>query len=120
MEPEKQPLLSNTRKQKYNNGVMKPVSKQWFGKRVSAVNTSQQQRETLFYVVRAATVVNHWCGKHASIIERLCFLRGPCRGVILKTIAAKLDKEKPGIGNIKGLNLAAVKSTTGQVSDCGF
>jgi hypothetical protein len=24
----------------------------------------------------------------------------------------QLDKEKPGIGNIRGLNLAAVKSTT--------
>jgi hypothetical protein len=26
----------------------------------------------------------------------------------------QLDKEKPGIGNIRGLNLAAVKSTTVQ------
>jgi hypothetical protein len=32
----------------------------------------------------------------------------------------QLDKEKPGIGNIRGLNLAAVKSTTVQVSDCRF
>jgi hypothetical protein len=32
----------------------------------------------------------------------------------------QLDKEKPGIGNIKGLNLSAVKSTTVQVSDCCF
>jgi hypothetical protein len=29
----------------------------------------------------------------------------------------QLDKEKPGIGNIRGLNLAAVKSTAVQVSD---
>jgi hypothetical protein len=32
----------------------------------------------------------------------------------------QLDKEKPGIGNIRGLNLAAVKSTTVQVSDSRF
>jgi hypothetical protein len=32
----------------------------------------------------------------------------------------QLDKDKPGIGNIRGLNLAAVKSTTVQVSDCRF
>jgi hypothetical protein len=32
----------------------------------------------------------------------------------------ELDKEKPGIGNIRGFNLAAVKSTTVQVSDCRF
>jgi hypothetical protein len=32
----------------------------------------------------------------------------------------QLDKEKPGIGNIRGLNLSAVKSTTDQVSDCRF
>jgi hypothetical protein len=32
----------------------------------------------------------------------------------------QLDKEKPGIGNIRDLNLAAVKSTTVQMSDCCF
>jgi hypothetical protein len=32
----------------------------------------------------------------------------------------QLDKEKPDIGNIRGLNLAAVKSTTVQVSDYRF
>jgi hypothetical protein len=32
----------------------------------------------------------------------------------------QLDKEKPGIGNIRGLNLATVKSTIVQVSDCRF
>jgi hypothetical protein len=32
----------------------------------------------------------------------------------------ELDKEKPGIGNIRGLNLATVKSTTVQVPDCRF
>jgi hypothetical protein len=32
----------------------------------------------------------------------------------------QLDKEKPGKENIRGLNLAAVKSTTVQVSDCRF
>jgi hypothetical protein len=32
----------------------------------------------------------------------------------------ELDKEKPGIGNIRGLNLVAVKPTTLQVSNCLF
>jgi hypothetical protein len=27
-----------------------------------------------------------WCSKHDSTIERLCFLRGLCLGVTLKTI----------------------------------
>jgi hypothetical protein len=35
VEPEKQPLLSNTRTQQYNNGIMQPVSEQWLGKHVS-------------------------------------------------------------------------------------
>jgi hypothetical protein len=40
-------------------------------------------------VVRAATVAMQRRGKHTSTtIERLCFLRGPCRGVILKTFGA--------------------------------
>jgi hypothetical protein len=32
----------------------------------------------------------------------------------------KLDKGKPGIGNIRGLNLAAVKPMTVQVPNCRF
>jgi hypothetical protein len=32
----------------------------------------------------------------------------------------QLDKEKQGIRNIRDLNLAAVKSTTVQLSDCRF
>jgi hypothetical protein len=43
-------------------------------------------------VVRATTVVMQWSGKHASsTIERLCFLRGPCRRVILETIGATVS-----------------------------
>jgi hypothetical protein len=38
----------------------------------------------------------------------------------LRENGMQLDKKKPGIGNIRGLNLAAVKSTTVQVSDCRF
>jgi hypothetical protein len=30
----------------------------------------------------------------------------------------QLDKENPGTGNIRGLNLAAGKPMTGQVSNC--
>jgi hypothetical protein len=32
----------------------------------------------------------------------------------------QLEKENPGTGNIRGLNLAAVKPTTVQVSNCRF
>jgi hypothetical protein len=32
----------------------------------------------------------------------------------------ELDKENPGIGNIRGLNLAADKPTAVQVSNCRF
>jgi hypothetical protein len=32
----------------------------------------------------------------------------------------QLDKENPGTGNIRGLNLAVVKPTTIQVSNCRF
>jgi hypothetical protein len=32
----------------------------------------------------------------------------------------QLDKEEPGIGNIRDLNLAAVNPKTVQVSDCCF
>jgi hypothetical protein len=32
----------------------------------------------------------------------------------------QLDQSKPGIGNIRGLNLAAVKRTNIQVSNCRF
>jgi hypothetical protein len=32
-----------------------------------------------------------------------------------------LDEEKPGIGNIRrGLNVAAVRSTTAQLTNCSF
>jgi hypothetical protein len=31
-----------------------------------------------------------------------------------------LDKEKPGIGTIKGVILAAVRPTTVQLTDCNF
>jgi hypothetical protein len=41
-----------------------------------------------FYVVRAEIIAMQRRGKQASItIEGLRFLRGPCRGVILKKIA---------------------------------
>jgi hypothetical protein len=48
--------------------------------------------EGVFYVVRAATVAIQWCGKHTSTtLEGLCLLRGPCRGVILKTTGAAVE-----------------------------
>jgi hypothetical protein len=38
-EPQKQPLLSNTRTQQQNNGVMRPVSRQRLGKQVLMRNS---------------------------------------------------------------------------------
>jgi hypothetical protein len=38
VEPQKKPLLSNTRTQQQNNGVMKPVSRQQLGKHVPTRN----------------------------------------------------------------------------------
>jgi hypothetical protein len=35
-EPQKQPFLSNTRMQEWNNGVMQPASRQRLGKHTSA------------------------------------------------------------------------------------
>jgi hypothetical protein len=37
-----------------------------------------------------------------------------------KSRKSKLDKENPGTGNIRGLNLAVDKPTTVQVSNCCF
>jgi hypothetical protein len=31
-----------------------------------------------------------------------------------------LDREEPGIGSIRGLNLAAVRPTTVQLTNCSF
>jgi hypothetical protein len=45
-------------------------------------------------VVGTATVTMQLRGKNASkIIERLCFLRSPCRGVVLKAIGATVHWE---------------------------
>jgi hypothetical protein len=61
----------------------------------------------------------------AHATEERCFLCGPCRWYITRTsydnmLQVQLDKENPGTGNIRGLNLAAVNPTTVQVSNCRF
>jgi hypothetical protein len=48
---------------------MQLVYKQWLGKHVPAVNTPQQWRGCIFYVIRTATIAMQWCSKHASTIE---------------------------------------------------
>jgi hypothetical protein len=43
-------------------------------------------------MVLAATVAIQRRDKHtSSTIERLCFLRDPCRGIILKTVGARVE-----------------------------
>jgi hypothetical protein len=45
---------------------------------------------TAFSVVRAAIVATQRRGKHTSKrTEELCFQRGPCRGVIIRTVLGK-------------------------------
>jgi hypothetical protein len=49
----------------------------------------RSNRRIVFSVVRAATVAMQRRYKHTSTtIEGLCFLHGPCQGVILKTTGA--------------------------------
>jgi hypothetical protein len=52
-------------------------------------------------------------------LPRIC---SPSNGDVTLFFSARtcLPSRCPGIGNIRGLNLAAVKSTTVQVSDCRF
>jgi hypothetical protein len=55
---------------------------------------------------------------------KYCFMHGPCRvyitGVFVAEIRVQVDKENPSTENIRGLNLAADKPTTVQVSNCRF
>jgi hypothetical protein len=44
VEPEKQPLLCNTRTQQQNNGVVQPIYQQRLGKHVPTESTPQQHR----------------------------------------------------------------------------
>jgi hypothetical protein len=55
---------------------------------------------------------------HARNNRRFVFsVRGPCREDIrVSVVQLELDKANPDTGNIRGLNLAAVKHTTVQVS----
>jgi hypothetical protein len=54
--------------------------------RCQVIHASGKERAVFSVGVRAATVVMQRRCKHASsTIEGLYFLRGPCRGVILKT-----------------------------------
>jgi hypothetical protein len=52
------------------------------------MNTKQQELlEAVFSVVCTAIIATQQHGKHASAtIEELCFLHGPCHGIILKTV----------------------------------
>jgi hypothetical protein len=52
-------------------------------------NIQARNTRIVFYVFRDANIKERW-GKHASTtIEGLCFLRGPYRGVISKTIDSR-------------------------------
>jgi hypothetical protein len=54
--------------------------------------TSTTIDERCFYVICAAIVAMQRRGKHvATTIEWLCFLRGLCRGVFLKTVVATVS-----------------------------
>jgi hypothetical protein len=72
----------------------RPVAKQRLYKQRPLLGTAcnihtRNNIRTVFNVVCAATVTVQGRGKHApTIVEGLCFLRGPARGVILKTTGA--------------------------------
>jgi hypothetical protein len=64
---------------------------------VTPATCTQQLKNGVFYVVRAATIAMQRRGEQASItIEELCFLRGPCRGGILTAIGATVQLHDHG------------------------
>jgi hypothetical protein len=71
-------------------GIAEPewtcIARQRLGKQVPAEMNARNNRRVFFCAVLTATVGMQRCDKHvSSIIERLCFLCGPCRGVIKGT-----------------------------------
>jgi hypothetical protein len=67
------------------------VTKQWLHKQRSLLGNAPTL-EGVIYLVFAATVAMKRHGKHAStVIEGLYFLRGSCRGVILKKVGAAVQ-----------------------------
>jgi hypothetical protein len=73
----------------------RPVVKQRLGKQWPLIGNARNihardnRRAVFLCVVRATIVVMQRSSKHTSkTTETPCFLRGPCRGVILKTIGA--------------------------------
>jgi hypothetical protein len=69
---QKQPFLSNTRMQQWNNGIMQPASKQRLGKQ------HFRAEQCL-----AITLLVFLCDMRYATVE-LCFLRCPCRGYITR------------------------------------
>jgi hypothetical protein len=72
VEPQKQPLLSNTRTQQYNDGVMQPVSRQRLGKHVPTRNNIGN---CVYYVVCATQ-------QYSAVFS----VRGPCREDVRSTV----------------------------------
>jgi hypothetical protein len=62
-----------------------------------------------FKILYVYDCVNKVCRRQSEVIQNH-----------VNPMYVQLDKEKPGIGNIRGLNLVEVKSTSVQVSDCRF
>jgi hypothetical protein len=94
----------------------KPVAKRWLCKQRPLLGNARNihahnNRRTVFYVVRVATVAMQRRGKQASAkIEALCFLRGPCRWVILKTIGeTELSSVRMAVKERASCKSAAVK-----------
>jgi hypothetical protein len=89
VDPEKQPLLANGSERTF-------VSMQRLGKYIlAAADIKQEQKYS-------------W---------KWSFVLVPCKGIIRRTTEATSDKANPDRRNIRGLNLAAVKPTTVQLTN---
>jgi hypothetical protein len=79
------------------------VAKRWLSTQLPLLGNARKVHprnngKTVFSVVRAATVAIERLRKHVcTTIEGLCVLRGPCRGVILKTSEATQLMDKSSV-----------------------
>jgi hypothetical protein len=97
----------------------KPVAKRWLCKQRPLLGNARNiiacnNRRNVFYVVRAATVAVQRRGKHASAkIKALCFLRGPCRWVFLKTVGeTELSSVREAVKKRDSCKSVAIKKKT--------
>jgi hypothetical protein len=89
VEPQKQPFLSNIRKQQYNNRVMQSVSRQQLCKHVQTRNNGNYVSVDKCYnsLLGSSRRANELAGWQS---RDLCFLCGPC-GAYIKGMCYSSD-----------------------------